>query len=1684
MAKKTKTLRDFSKGLNTEVAPTDIDDKNLGRSVGISTERPGVIRPLGKANIESLSQDSNSIPIFPYRLTDDNGRLIDIVTGASGHQDPGHGLFSFSYGYNFGERSVITEVNSAHTRNTLNTYITIKDNIVNSSSDSDINKVNFAAGDIVRIYGKTSHTELNHRYYKISSVNHASKRVYLKVLESGTEKEFCLNDEANNRVAAALINPGFTKTGGALTTGTTTFTASSSYFSARQFFAKGDYIKIDNETMKVDSVLQDTNTNCLTVTRADSPATHTASTKIYKYTHGIAHVTDVEDGYVEKVPQRNFTKYIAGQNSEFVNLFINDTTNKRLSTTFLREKLVDMKNTHDSEETAASIGMDDFGPSSQSWPEKGMMPEMSFGFNALRVSPANKIGYDDTSYSPRWLGHINRNTLFGENSSNTYINEWYYDTTGIKKPCVADSSHSYRYTFLGYQSDYAKKNILGIPWGSNWFSRYYLNGNDTQDEVSALTSMYEVDFYEQENLEDASENIIQEEVLNSDNLYNISNGHSALLDNPISNSPFRDYQHYATPKQPNELPDGGTDAQGNATYLSDERSHLKISENLWKRTYLKIGRIFDNSTINTITSSSFELKGTLFSTKSNSYHVGQWILVDSTSQNRRTIFQIIEIKTDYENAVRLTVRGGRGYDEAYGTEDHENNPTYFLNFLKDDFIYDIGRAKRTRPFASSELLKNTGGKGYIGAYTFSRSFIDAESLDNNGRVGKLAWLGINGLSRGAHFKKQVITLNHDSSSDEAAGAFGFAIASIVLSGDTATITTDNNHGLVSGDRVSITGSTNFNKSGPINKTGDKTFTLFHVDFTGAANESTGTALWNRDARGYPQNIITKDETLDQQNFIFFSGAQCQPDSSFYGTNVAKNIMRPNTDYLVTFTCRNFYSPSDAVFMLTLAQDPYSEVFKNRWQTGNVDEREYHIIDTNSYKTTVMLRTPPEINQNTDTYMILHCAVIDTSTYTDQFGTGAPTTNTGNSIGADNSSSNIARRTMLGDFSVSPVQAYYPRTTHDLYDNNGSNIVATSYETTRQTVEPAGFLHIGFQKYRQQTTNWSIGGKAYDFYLTYLFDGGQTPQESTPTFIKKVSVNENNSGGESFRFSVSLCYSSLGDVLDMYNKRMIGARLYFKESELQESSSLYNLLDIDFVKGVRKSSNENFVSWEPDFTNSIQIANHPISGQHPYSRDTTYVEYHNENSRPYKQVKPADEGSHVYGYFKFDAPPSVLEYSTLNSSNPFEKGDFFCQYKTSTILKGKNYVGNVSIRPKGVSRNLNINSKDYENYPNGIIASEEGCFDKFPFESGWVNLPIESESSPIIKLESYLDFLIIHKESSTFILDFKEENNPKLLVSLTTVGIKWKCQSVVTNVGVFWINKTGCYHFDGKSIKNLIKGKISQDSLGWPNNDQNLYYWDIEANNLQIPSIGYDEINNQILIIANSRVTEFNNGPLLQQKDSYIWIYDLESSCWTTDKNSTHKPSSFFLSPFGNQQSGYRSNMINDGNHNVSFIQKKNISDLSNLAKWSNTLYSTELANHTTGEIGLIGDSRIFEFQTKELDFGNPHTQKKIHQIFITYRIDTSVGGIGETIDTEIEYSVDGGSYGAGINTSASDNFTDSFSNTSGDWAIASLVPTTAITCFTFGLRVNSGTASVPFNFEINDITFVYREKRIKTKVRA
>lgn len=54
--------------------------------------------------------------------------------------------------------------------------------------------------------------------------------------------------------------------------------------------------------------------------------------------------------------------------------------------------------------------------------------------------------------------------------------------------------------------------------------------------------------------------------------------------------------------------------------------------------------------------------------------------------------------------------------------------------------------------------------------------------------------------------------------------------------------------------------------------------------------------------------------------------------------------------------------------------------------------------------------------------------------------------------------------------------------------------------------------------------------------------------------------------------------------------------------------------------------------------------------------------------------------------------------------------------------------------------------------------------------------------------------------------------------------------------------------------------------------------------------------------------------------------------------------------------------------------------------------------------------------------------------------------------------------------------------------MATLVPSSSIDCYKFQLKISSEVSDIekvlPYDFEINDITFVYREKKIKTRVKS
>ena len=235
MPKKSYTLRDFGKGLNTHSSPRDVDDKNLTRSVGATSERPGILRPLGKAN--SLSGSGEY-----YAFKDDN----DSFVSTDAIQDPGHGLYSFSYGFNHGERSTIKKCVSDNTATDDNTYVEISDSIGTGEND-----INFAVGDIVRIYGKKSSTELNNRYFEVSKIDTSNKRVHIKVRDDENGEtdamNFMLDDESGMRLAREVVDTSATLSS-SCNSSTTQLSVN-----VRKFAAKGDFIMINQEVMEVTS---------------------------------------------------------------------------------------------------------------------------------------------------------------------------------------------------------------------------------------------------------------------------------------------------------------------------------------------------------------------------------------------------------------------------------------------------------------------------------------------------------------------------------------------------------------------------------------------------------------------------------------------------------------------------------------------------------------------------------------------------------------------------------------------------------------------------------------------------------------------------------------------------------------------------------------------------------------------------------------------------------------------------------------------------------------------------------------------------------------------------------------------------------------------------------------------------------------------------------------------------------------------------------------------------------------------------------------------------------------------------------------------------------------------------------------------------------------------------------------
>ena len=174
-------------------------------------------------------------------------------------------------------------------------------------------------------------------------------------------------------------------------------------------------------------------------------------------------------------------------------------------------------------------------------------------------------------------------------------------------------------------------------------------------------------------------------------------------------------------------------------------------------------------------------------------------------------------------------------------------------------------------------------------------------------------------------------------------------------------------------------------------------------------------------------------------------------------------------------------------------------------------------------------------------------------------------------------------------------------------------------------------------------------------------------------------------------------------------------------------------------------------------------------------------------------------------------------------------------------------------------------------------------------------------------------------------------------------------------------------------------------------------------------------------------------------------------------------------------------MISDKNGEILYYRYRSgdtsgVSGANNqIKKWNNASYD---ANAGTG-------GKVFYFTTKDFTFGDVSVRKKIYKIYITYKVNSdstvavkgAANGSGDFGSNPITFSATSSKF-QGTSTVCYGSST--LDTTGGVWKTAEMIfstPSEVNNIYSF--QINFVSLGIPQDFEINDISIVYRAKSIK-----
>ena len=456
------------------------------------------------------------------------------------------------------------------------------------------------------------------------------------------------------------------------------------------------------------------------------------------------------------------------------------------------------------------------------------------------------------------------------------------------------------------------------------------------------------------------------------------------------------------------------------------------------------------------------------------------------------------------------------------------------------------------------------------------------------------------------------------------------------------------------------------------------------------------------------------------------------------------------------------------------------------------------------------------------------------------------------------------------------------------------------------------------------------------------------------------------------------------------------------------------------------------------------------------------------------------GEYHKGY-AFDRPP-------FNNSiyDPLKITEI--RAKTAVVANRRVYLGNVKVfYSDGTSEVLS----------DSIFKSEVGKFDKFK-RSGRIDVAVD-DGEHIIALAEYADRILQFKQRSLHILNVSQEIE-YLEETHKFKGIANPAAYTNTDYGCAWVNDSGCYIYDGKSVRNILDKKelrriksatwdsfiTDRAAIGYIPKDRQILvigdmgdgtanYFDQFTNSSATlnstttvvvtstaalavgMTVAHDDIpvgttiasidvngTNFVLSAAatdngSSQTLTFTGAGYTGTIDGAVnaYLYDLVTDSWTYIKERM---------VVGNGMS----NISTDYDNNLIYMYDVDGNNIK-MAKWVSVPTATTAVDND------------FILETKDFDFGDPGRDTFIYKLIVQY-----TGGTGQ--DVTVKYRTNGsGAY-------------DTFSSTKLDY-------TTNQTPQTIEIKPSSTiknkksiqfqlTGTAAKEFVLNDMTIIYREKSI------